>query len=249
MVSFTAMGRAGNFFFQAATAWAYAKRHGLEFSAPKSTSHDFWSPLYLHHLQHPNYSEHTPRRVIRETDFHFNQLPFDEAWRDENILLNGYFQSPKYFDEYREEMLKAFAMPWEHKPDVCSIHARYGDYLTIEGKHIIIDDNYLRNAISLVKEMTGITRFKVFSDDVNLFKQRHGSLYDFEYSSNNGIMEDLIDASGCHSNIGSSSTYSWWISYLNRNPGKIIVTQKEWFQQGWDGANTKDLIPDSWIKL
>ena len=249
MVSFTAMGRAGNFLFQAATAWAYAKRHGLEFSTPKSTTHDFWSPLYLHHLQHPNYSEHLPRMVIREQAFHYNELPFDEEWRHQNILLNGYFQSPKYFDEYRDEMLNAFNLPWTPKHDTCSIHARYGDYLTIEGKHILIDEQYLCKAMAIIMRVTGVKKFKVFSDDIPLFKQKFDRLYPFEYSTNTDIMQDLIEISCCAHNIGSSSTFSWWGAYLNRNPNKIIITQELWFQPGWDNADTKDLIPSEWIKL
>lgn len=249
MVSFIPMGRAGNFFFQAATAWAYAKRHGLEFSTPKTTSHDFWSPLYLHHLQHPNYSEHLQNIIVRETDFHYNEIPFNEAWRGQNIVLHGYFQSPKYFDEFREEMLTAFNLPWNPQEDVCSIHARYGDYLTIEGKHIIINEDYILEAMSLIMAEKNVTKFKVFSDDIELFKQRHGHLYPFLYSDNTDIMQDLIDISCCAHHINSSSTFSWWGAYLNRNQNKIIITQKDWFQPGWDNAITDDLIPDSWVKI
>lgn len=249
MVSFVPMGRAGNFFFQAATAWAYAKRHNLQFSTPKTTSHEFWSPLYLHHLQNPNYSEHMPRNVVREQHFHYAPIPFFEDWRQSNIVLHGYFQSPKYFDEYREEMLNAFNLPWKLNEDVCSIHARFGDYLTIEGKHIIINEQYLLHAMSLIKKITGVERFKVFSDDIPLFKQKFDRLYPFEYSENTDIMQDLIDISCCGHHINSSSTFSWWGAYLNRNPNKIITTPTLWFQAGWDNADTKDLIPDNWIKI
>lgn len=248
MVSFIAAGRAGNFFFTCAAAWAYAKRHGLEFSVPTQTSSEYWSPIYLKHLINPNYNPSLPQTIIREPFFHYNPLQFSESWRNTNIILSGYFQSPKYFDEYREEMLEAFALPYK-KVNKISIHARYGDYLEIKGKHIVIDEEYLRKAMLLMEEKTGIRKFKVFSDNIPLFKERHGQLYDFEYSTNTEIMDDLIEISCCHSNIGSSSTFSWWGAYLNRNPNKVIVTQTEWFQKNWDNANTSDLIPNDWIKL
>lgn len=249
MVSFTPMGRAGNFFFECATAWAYAKGHGLEFSVPKNTSHEFWSPIYLQHLIDPSYNPSISPIVVREQAFHYNELPFEEAWRGCSIMLHGYFQSDKYFNEYREEMLNAFALPWHPESDVCSIHARYGDYLTIEGKHIIIDEDYLLKAMRGISEYTGITRYKVFSDDIPLFKQRHGDLFNFEYSENTDILQDLIDMSCCAHHINSSSTFAWWGAYLNRSADKIVVTPHKWFQDGWDNADTKDIVPQEWIKI
>lgn len=248
-VSFIPAGRLGNFFFTCATSWAYAKRHGLKFSVPTRTSNEFWSPIYLHHLQAPDYNAAIPAMMVKEKNFHYNEIPFNESWRDKNITLHGYFQSPLYFDEYREELLNAFNLHWELIPDVCSIQARFGDYLTIAGKHILVDEPYLKSAMALITEKTGITRFKVFSDDLNYFQNKFRHLYNFEYSTNNDIMADLIEISCCHSNINSSSTFSWWAAYINRNSDKITITQEKWFQDGWGGADTKDIIPENWIKL
>lgn len=252
-VSFVPMGRAGNYFFECAATWAYAKRHGLEFSAPKRTNSEFWNPLYITHMQHSGYNPNEPQVRVNEKNFHYDELPFDESWRGQNILLQGYFQSWRYFHEYRNEMLAAFSLPWELKPDVCSIQARYGDYLTIPGKHIVIDEEFITKSMAVVKVTTGISRFKVFSDDLPLFKERHENLYDFEYSTNGGIMEDMIEASCCHSNIGSSSTFAWWIAYLNKNPDKVVIFDHRWFQEGWKentlDVNTKDLLLPEWIKI
>lgn len=252
-VSFIPAGRAGNFLFECAAAFGYAKKHRLQFSVPKRTSNEFWSPIYLNHLQNPNYNEGIETIMVYEKNFHYDELPFDESWRSKNITLQGYFQSFKYFDEYRQEMLNTFDIPYKIISDTCSIHARYGDYLTITGKHIIIDEDYLTKAMTLITEKTEIIKFKVFSDDLPLFKERHGKLYDFEYSENNDIIKDLIEMSCMHSNIGSSSTFSWWAQYLNRNPEKVVITQRNWFQGGWKENTlpvyTHDLLPESWIKI
>jgi hypothetical protein len=252
-VTYLPMGRHGNAFFQVAAIFAYAKKHRLQFSVPKNTSSDYWSPIILKHLQRPDFNENLPTVRIIEQHFHYAPLPFEERWRDCNILLEGYFQSEKYFGEYRDELIETFGLPYKLKEDTCSIHARYGDYLEIAGKHIIVDEEYILKAIELVKNKTGITKFKVFSDNLNLFKERHGHLYNFEYSSNTEIMDDLVEISCCHSNIGSSSTFSWWAQYLNRNPDKVVITQSKWFQDGWTDhhghVDTSGLIPTSWIKL
>lgn len=248
-VIFNPQGRLGNFYMEAFTAWAYAKRNGMKFTVPFKTSSDFHSPIYSHHLQDFSYDESLPLITINEKHFHYAPLPFKEEWREKNVLLRGYFQSHKYWDEYRDEMLDAFKFEWKLQPDVCAIHARYGDYLTIRGKHIVVDEPYLKEAIKMMRGKTGITRFKVFSDDLPLFKHRHGNLYDFEYSTNNSIWDDFIEISCCASNINSSSTFSWIAAYINRNPDKVIITQREWLTRGWDNATFEDVIPPNWIKI
>lgn len=246
--TFEPAGRAGNFFFTCATSLAYSIRHDLDFTVPLSTSNEVWSPIYLKNLQDHSYNPHIESVDLFERGHEYNELPFDESYRNKNVILHGYFQSEKYFSEFRDEILYLFNLPYEFKP-VCSIHARYTDYLTITGKHIIIDEEYIVKAMKLMIDKTGLTRFKVFSDDLNLFKQRHGHLYDFEYSTNTDELADLIEISCCHSQINSSSTFSWWGAWLNRNKEKVVITQREWFQNGWMGLNTNDIIPDNWIKL
>lgn len=253
MVSFRPYGRLGNYMFMASNCIAYSLEHGLEFSMPKHTTNEFWKPIYLSHLQHPDYQQGREDILINEPSFSYTPHEFKEEWRDKYIIFNGYFQSELYFKKYREEILYIFGFKWEQKP-IISLHARYGDYLTVRNahgvmKHIILDEPYIKAAIDYVKGKTGLERIKVFSDNIPLFKERHGNLYDFEYSTNTNEIDDLVEMSCCHSNIGSSSTFSWWGAWLNRNPEKVIVTQSEWFTPNWDGLDTSNIIPDTWIKL
>jgi hypothetical protein len=248
MVSHRTFGRMGNALFQAAVSFSFAKKHGLEWSMPNWTTNDFWSPLYLQHLVHPNYNRREDV-LINESCHEYQVLPFREEWRNVNIVLNGYFQSERYFYEYRQEILEAFNYPYEMNEGVCSLQARFGDYLTISGKHILVDKDYILSAMNYMYENAGIERFKVFSDDLNYFKTHFGDLHNFEYSENKSIEQDLIDISCCEHNINSSSTFAWWGSWLNRNPNKITITQSKWFQDGWMGMNTNDIVPENWIKL
>jgi hypothetical protein len=219
---------------------------------PNWSTHNYWSALYLQHLVHPNYDRREDI-LINENGMQYQDIPFQEEWRNQNIVLNGYFQSEKFFKEYRDEIIEKFAFPYTIKEDTCSLQARFGDYLTIVGKHIIVDEPYIKKAIDYVNSNTGISKFKVFSDDLTYFKQRFGHLYNFEYSANGSIEQDLIEISNCAHNINSSSTFAWWSAWLNRNPEKIIVTQEKWFQDGWeDGsilAQTQDIVPENWVKL
>ena len=244
MVSFTAMGRAGNFFFECATAWAYAKRHGLKFSVPKHTSHQYWSPIYLHHLVDPKYNP-VDLITVEEKQFHYVPIQFDESWRGRNILLHGYFQSPKYFDEYRDEMLDAFNLAWESREGFVSVHIRRGDYLKLTMKHPPVSKEWYENAMSMFPGK----KFIFFSDDIEYCKQTFGNRADCLFSEGKTVEQDLIDMSCCEHNIISASTFGWWGAYLNKNPNKTVVLPRQWFQPGWDNADTSDIVPDEWIKI
>lgn len=247
-------GRMGNFLWQAACAISYALKHGLEFSVPNTTTSEKWNPLYLQHLVNPNWVEgwHSDI-VVREQRFAYDEIPFDESWRGNQIVLDGYWQSWKYIDEYRDEIIGLFNFPYQLKDNVCGIHARFGDYLEIPNKHVLTNEHYLMSAISYITEKTGITRFKVFSDDIPYFKNNFGYIYDFEYSTNTNEVEDFVELSCCHSSINSSSTFSWWAAYINKNPSKVIVTPILFFREGWkentQEVTTDDIIPKEWIKM
>jgi hypothetical protein len=233
----------------AANCISYALRHDLDFSMPYQTNDNFWNPIYLPHLINEGYIQGREDILINEPHYHYAPIPFQEGWRHKQIVLNGYWQSERFFVDFKKEVITLFNFKWKHIPDVCSIHARFGDYLTIAGKHIIINEDYLTRAMAIIKERTDIERYKVFSDDIPYFKKLLGHLYDFEYSTNTNEVDDLVEMSWCHSHINSSSTFSWWGSYLNKNEDKIIVTPEDWFQKGWMNMNTSDVIPESWIKI
>lgn len=170
MISFKPeWGRLGNFLFRAAHCIAFALKNNDEFSMPNKTKDPYWSPIYLQHLVHPQYESWREDVLINEQTHHWQEIEYMESWRGKHVIMDGYWQTEKYFKDFRNEILYLFSFPWELRADVCSIHARFGDYLLIHGKHIIVDEPYLRSAMALITERTGITRFKVFSDDIPMF--------------------------------------------------------------------------------
>ena len=249
MVKALNYGRLGNVFFQIACAIGYAEKNGLEFTVQNTTTSEFWNPIYLQHLINPRWNPALETIVVKEKHFHYEEIEFKKEWRDKNIILDGYWQSELYFNFCRNKILELFNIPYQLIPNICSIQCRFGDYLELRNKHILTSSDYLLRAMEIIKEKIGITKFKVFSDDLNYFRNNFGHLYNFEYSTNNGILEDLTEISCCHSNINSSSTFAWWSSWLNRNEEKVIITPQQWFTPNWDGADTKDIVPSNWIKI
>jgi hypothetical protein len=85
-----------------------------------------------------------------------------------NILLDGYWQSYKYFRDYRSEILEDFKFPQLmspknkklmkniHKTESVSIHVRRGDYTTKRGRnyHGILPASYYERALAQLGKNT-----------------------------------------------------------------------------------------------
>jgi hypothetical protein len=253
MVTFEPAGRLGNVFLEAATAIAYALKHGLEFHMKDGKGRDaFWNPVYWQHLANAAYNPSLETIDLWENGHQFQELPFKEEWRGKNICIHGYRQTEKYFKDYRSEILFLLGMPWEMKPGVVSIHVRRGDYVNLQNKHILYDIEYMKRATGYFRDK-GFDNFKVFSDDIpwcrEEFAKPEFAGMNIEFAANPDEMADVIDMSQCEHHINSSSTFSWMGAWINRNPNKIVVTPVDWFKPGWGGLDTSDIVPEEWVKM
>lgn len=243
MVSFIPSGRMGNFLFEAATAISYSLKHGLTFSTPLETNNNFWNPIYLQHLQNAGYDKNLETISIPERGHEYQEIPFEEYWRNKNILIDGYRQSEKYFKEHRDEILTLFQFPYEKKEGCVSVHVRRGDYLQLEFKHPKVTKEWYEEAVG---KFPGY-QFKFFSDDISWCKQEFGSRGDCEFSTNTNETDDLVEMANCEHNICSASTFAWWGMWLNRNENKKVIFPKLWFVEGFGGLNTDDILPE-WVE-
>jgi len=168
----------------------------------------------------------------------FNELNND-SFKNKNINLNGFYQCDKYFLKYKNDILDLYTLNAEedkyvnkimskvniNKLPTVSIHIRRGDYSKYPGYHIIIDISYYKMCISKFDKHF----FFIFSDDPEWCKKHIAPLVEFYYISNEKDFIDLIMMSKCDHNIIANSTFSWWGSYLNRNPYKKVYAPKPWF--------------------
>lgn len=251
MVTIKNEGRLGNFLFECATGLAYSKRHGMEFTIPAKTHNDKWSPIYFPWLLNKKYNPASPSITLRELSHAYNPLPFKEKYRDMNVILEGYFQSFKYIDDQRDEVLKAFRFPYEKLDGFVGIHIRRGDYLQLQQKHILQTPEWLRKCVYYFVER-GYKSFVVASDGIRWAKETLDPLRvsgaEFSYSENNDEIADMALLSCCEHMICSSSTFGIWAAWLNQNPDKIILIPDKWFGPA-EKLPTRDIVPAEWIKI
>ncbi len=257
MVGMRNFGRLGNYLYQMAATISYALKNGLEYSAPNDTINPTWCPLYLQHLVNPKWRQGREDVLINEVwteNQHYQHIPFKEEWRNQQIALNGYWQSFRYIDPYRDEIIKAFGYPYELNKGVCSIHIRRGDYLIHNTKHPTVTREYIWVAIGCMLELTKCENYLIHSDDIAWCRREfeiNPSNCKFEFSEKKTPEEDLISMANCEHNICSNSTLALWGAELNQNPNKIVIVPDEenWFGKDNKHLSVKDLIRPEYIRI
>lgn len=260
-VSSMLMGGVGNYMFQVAAAYAYGKKYDKIYGFNCSESmgqhqhvatydKNIFKNVDLYHIG--NIKEQ--RRQLNEVGFNYQDLP-DFPGRD--VLLYGYFQSEKYFQDYASEIRELF-MSYEidvndelkdllENKNTCSIHVRRGDYLNYPDHHPTQNMNYYMKAI---KKMPKDSIFLIFSDDIQWCKDNFPDMPEkFRFIEGNKDYEDLYLMSHCKNNIICNSTFSWWGAWLNSRLDKIVVAPSQWFGPALVGNDTTDLYCNGWIKI
>ena len=261
MITTKLIGRFGNQVFQVCAAIAYALEHGMDYHIPAVTENPKIWPAAFTHLENKNYNPALPVFEIKEYSHAYQRLPFNPQFQG-NVLLNGYWQSEKYFVKHIDKLREILQLNIKHRITIpsCAIHVRRGDYLTFADKHPTVTLDYLKKAIQVMNN-AGINRFMVFSDDLKWCRNNinyntfFGNVFQYadelpRYDENpeNPFYEWLHMA--CYSNqIISNSSFSLTAAIFNPNPGKIIVAPAQWFGPGNAHLETKDMYPKNCIVI
>ena len=204
--------------------------------------------------------------VYCEPHFHFDPGFFKLSGVE--ILLNGYFQSPRYFESVEELLrerfqpvapLSATAADWAAKiaasPCSVSLHVRRGDYLEwpYSTLHDALDRGYYDRAVNLVQRLAGDrVEFFLFSDEPDFITDAFADLPRAHVvrSDPSTSWEDMFLMARCRHNIIANSSYSWWGAWLNPAEDKCVIAPARWFTADKLAAcNALDLYPDNWILL
>ncbi len=178
-----------------------------------------------------------------------------------NTYIDGYWQSPKYFENIRNVLLNDLTLKTQlnenekkhlvniQNTDSVSIHVRRGDYVS-NPKNLEIyaqlDLNYYNSAIAYIKENIFTPFFYIFSDDIEWVKSRFSTIHNCTFIDSSSVV-CLYLMSHCKHNIIANSTFSWWGAWLNENSNNIVITPQKWFVT--ERLSTADLIPKNWLQF
>jgi hypothetical protein len=279
MVTFHMLGRygeLGNQLFQIAATTAIAKRNNTNAVFPK------WIcgkqlKVYSHILKTPlneTLNQQDISTIFKEKAHNYEAIPFQE-----NMSIEGYFQSELYFKDCEDYIRNELFVPSDEISSLLA--AQYDDIISASDtvavhvrtqtrskdddpvNHIPPPTDYLQKAF---KEFGKNYRYVIFSDNIQLVKKWFKD-YDFTFIDNeqacdnlhSGLITDkayypnvieLFLMSKCKHNILTSSTFGWWGAWLNGNKDKHVVAMEE---NMWFGKNLNlnltNFLPVSWTKI
>ena len=258
IISTNLMGGLGNCLFQIAAAYATSLRDSKKFICPKVVSHGSHKPInnYFNNIFSRIEFGSMPSdiQLYHEPCFHYNEIPNIHN----NIMLYGYFQSEKYFNVYRNEILNLFSVTneienklttkYSHllQKKTCSIHIRRGDYVLLSDYHTVQPIDYYEKATNIIGEDF---EYLIFSDDIEWCKENFSFLKNTHFIEGDTDFENLYLMSMCYHNIIANSTFSWWGALLNKNEDKKVICPSDWFGPINKHLQTKDIYPTKWIVI
>lgn len=262
-VTISLKGRTGNIIFQISCCIAYALKHNIDWLIPQDTlNNSVWqNPFQSISISKPTMDEVRKALIpiyYKEPSHSYTEIPFEESWRHGTLIeLDGFFQSYKYFEDYKEEIAAILGfrnLPNYHR--TVSLHYRAGDYKNYPLLHPMVTMDYFTEAVGYFND--GEYSFDIFSDDIdwcmeNLsedFFESFGYGHEVHYYSQNDPLEDLYIYSMADNHIISNSTWSYCGSYFSNGKGTIITPDED----NWMGINNKHLdvstlIPKDWIRI
>ena len=200
--------------------------------------------------------------IFREHHFHF-----DKKYSSINqpVFIEGFWQSEKYFFEYKNIIFKEFtlqdglqgeflSMAEKIKStDAICIHIRRGDYVTnsvaLQTHGVCTLDYYYKGVEQISLGLLNPHCF-IFSDDQDWARENIKLMYPTTFvnlANSDEAHLDLSLMSQCKHFVIANSSLSWWGATLATNSKKRVIAPKKWFSS--DKNLTNDLIPNSWHRL
>ena len=251
-------GRFGNQMFQYAALKGIAKNNNYDFCIPSGpkTEEDFYDEENQHKLfiafEMPDVKEvdNFSRNYLQESTYKFDKNLYENC--QDNISLDGFFQTEKYFKHIEDEIRKDFTFKkdWLEPCKECfgddeyiGLHIRRTDYVQKQSYHPLCTLDYYERALKKLPNIPVI----IVSDDPEwcgnqeLFKPDRFLISD----SGNNIV-DMCILSLCKYHVIANSSFSWWGAWLAES--EKVIAPKIWFgsQANLDDS---DLVPQHWERI
>lgn len=199
------------------------------------------------------------QKIHKEKSFHYCSS-FEQIVAP--ILLEGYFQTPRYFATHEETIRTELTPPNVlgaqnqglakaiSSCDSTILHIRRGDYITNpKAKRMFAEcpmDYYFR----AIERVPSDSHIFVFSDDIPWAKENlsldRPMTFVGDDTPRSGV-EDLKLMSLGHYHIIANSTFSWWGAWLAGPQKGLTIAPSRWFVD--ESINDTDLFPSHWIRM
>lgn len=230
-------GRLGNILFNMAHVIAYCKQHNLQ----------YWFSTYAWACtngQVPISVQNTGEQPVNPQIYIEPQIDGHPYYHTippmDNVEFRGYYQSFRYFDDYRQDVLDAINLPWEPELGIVGVHSRRGDCIAQPEGFPIAPREYYQAAIRFMQEK-GYNRFRIYGDDpqwqMQEFTQENYPDAKFEYRQNGTEVEDFISLSQCQHIITARSTFSLMAGWFNQYGAKWVLCPSIEQHYWWHGQN------------
>ena len=187
--------------------------------------------------------------------------------KNKNLYLDGYWQSEKYFSNYRNEILDIFNFKTiEHEKynidiikkinnlnSVC-INVRRTDHVMEHASALdTVNIEYYKKAIEHLKKLEkSELHFFIFSDDIEWCKKNLSfipniNFVDHGLYSGKKFYNYLYLMTQFKRFIIPNSTFAWWGAWLSKHKNKTVIVPAKWHKVDFHEA--ADIIPDNWIVI
>ena len=260
----------GNHFFQFATGYSYAKKTGRKMILPRHNIHpdcEFFQKPYVYNDWYASWSQCVQDipageyAIYKEPQFSFREIP-DVSYN--TVILEGYFQSPKYFASCKDEIKTLFTpteeikqmclTKWGHlllddNKEMVLVHARRTDYLQPRNIaiHNPLPSSYYHNAFAEIKKHIANPFFILVSDDPSYWDSVTIPGPNTRINEANSAIT-LYFMTHFKNYIISNSTFAWWGAYLSKHREPLVLAPEKWF--GPAGfQDYQDIYEPGWIKV
>ena len=248
-------GRLGNQIFQFALLFSIHKEKKYSICLQKIKEAQFWKCFDVKNVKIHECKENYFEYGIEEDKGCYN---FDEdiLKQPDKVIFCGFFQSYRYFDKYKKELINCLKFKnhiikkgnselKKYKKNPVSIHVRRTDYLSHPVWGDLIKEGYYKKACKFIDKNDDVL---VFSDDVNFVKEYFKNKKNYHIIDQNEYVS-LYMMTKCKQHIIANSSFSWMGAYLSGKEN--IICPNPWFPSFFPKPNNiqKDITKPKWKKI
>ena len=184
---------------------------------------------------------------------------------DKDIMIDGYWQSVKYFEESKSVIKSDFTfkslvddssvdkiklmLDDIRSTNSVMLNIRRTDFLNNDF-HGVMGLEYINKSTELLESKIDNPKYFIFSDDIEWCKENiklnNMVIVDHSYKGDR-FSYYLQLMKECKNFIIPNSSFAWWSAWLSDSPNKIVIAPKKWLTD--ESIDTSDLIPSDWIRI